>query len=44
MRIKGPNSLQVVQKLSGRHLKNNRKFSKGYAKRERVMRVRKSLN
>ena len=32
-----PNSLQVVQKPSGRTIKNKEKFSKGSAKWERVM-------
>ena len=37
MRNKRPNSLQVVQKLSGGSIKNEEKFSKSYAEWKRVM-------
>ena len=37
VRNKRPNSLEVVQKLSGLSIKNKEMFSKGYAIWERVM-------
>ena len=44
VRNKRPNSLQVVQKLSGHSIMNKEKLSKGDAKWEKVMRVRRNLN
>ena len=43
MRNRRPISLQAVQELSGRSIKNKEKFSKGYAKWEWVMLVRRNL-